>query len=179
MDLPEKLQKSKLVTTAFEFSQNVHAGQKRDNGEDYITHPYRVCISLSEEFEVEDENLLAAGLLHDVIEDSDASHEQLSKIFNEKVARMVDVVTKKKNPDDPKWKEKYYEEIQNADQQTQLLKFVDRLDNIRDLALCPSKEKQIRYLKETKEIFLPWANKFDKKVYEKLVHEIEKIEGSS
>jgi (p)ppGpp synthase/HD superfamily hydrolase len=167
------------VTLAFEFSQKAHAGQKRDDGEDYIMHPYRVCISLSEEFGIEDENVLAAGLLHDVIEDSNTSHEQLSNLFNERVAKMVDALTKKKNPDDPKWKEKYYKELQNSDKQTQLLKFADRLDNIRDLVSCPSKEKQIRYLKETKEIFLPWAKKFNEKVYEKLEQEIEKIRVST
>ncbi|MBU0527543.1 HD domain-containing protein [Candidatus Micrarchaeota archaeon] len=179
MNLPEKLRKSKLVTLAFEFSQKAHTGQKRDSGEEYIVHPYRVCISLFEEFGIEDENLLAAGLLHDVIEDSSTSHEQLSKLFNERVANLVDAVTKKKDSTDPKWKEKYYKNIQNSDEQIQLLKFVDRLDNIRDLISCPSKEKQIRYLKETKELFLPWAKKFNEKVYEKLVQEIEKIEVST
>ncbi len=178
MELPAELRRSKIISRAFGFAEKIHAGQKRDNGDDYIIHPYRVCLSLHREFGVDDEEVLAAGLLHDVMEDSDVDRRQLSDMFGERIAEMVDKVTKRKEPDDPSWKKRYYEALQAADDETQLIKLADRLDNIRDLPKCPSREKQVRYLKETEEVFLPWAKAFDKKVYEKLKQEIGKAEGS-
>ncbi len=178
MELPEKL-KRPMITKAFGYAQKIHAGQKRDDGEDYIIHPYRVCISLNEEFGVKDEEVLAAALLHDVIEDSDVSYSQLSDMFNERIADMVDHVTKRKDPDDPSWKKRYYDALRAADRYTQLIKFADRLDNVRDLLRCPSEEKRVRYLKETREVFLPWAKAFDEKVYRLLKRELEKAEESS
>ncbi len=165
-----------LVKKAYEGAKEVHENQQRDDGEPYFTHPYRVALIILEELEINDANLVASALLHDVIEDSDVSKEDIEDAFNATVASTVDTVSKPKQRVGD-WKEKYYEKIKNSSREIQTLKFADRLDNVRDLARCPSKEKQIRYLKETKEVFLPWAMSFDQKIHSMLKKEIEKVEG--
>jgi len=165
---------NELVGKAYDLAKKVHAKQKRDNGDPYFIHPYRVALILLDEFKIRDANIIAAALLHDVLEDSDVSEEELKKEFNTEVARRVALVTKPKKRTKKGWEDEYYAGIRSSDYGTQLVKFADRLDNIRDLKNA-SKEKQARYLKATKERFLPWMKDVDKKFYRKLRDEIDKF----
>jgi len=164
----------KLVGKAYDLAKKIHASHKRDNGDPYFIHPFRVALILLDEFKILDANLIAAALLHDVLEMSDVAAKELAKEFNKEVAHHVELLTKPKQRTEKGWEDKYYRKIMRSDHGTQLVKFADRLDNIRDLKNC-TKEKQIRYLKATEERFLPWAKDVDKGFYSKLLDEIRKL----
>ena len=80
---------------AFKFAKEFHAGQKRKNtGEEYITHPLKVYKILR--FVTQDDDVLCAALLHDVVEDTEVSYDDLKSSFGEKVTNIVKEVTKDK-----------------------------------------------------------------------------------
>jgi len=109
---------------------------------------------------------------NDVIEDSDTTKKQIEEEFGSRIAELVDLVTKYKDPKDQKWKEKYYKRLQNGSIEAQLIKFADRLSNVRDLPTCPDSAKVKRYTKETIDVFLPWAKTVFPKAYELLKKEL-------
>ena len=81
------------IRAAYEFAEQCHRGQKRKDGSDYITHPLAVAQIVAEELKLDSESIEAA-LMHDCIEDTDATHEQISKLFNPTVADLVEGVSK-------------------------------------------------------------------------------------
>jgi len=81
------------VMEAARFADSLHKDQKRASGEPYIIHPLQVATILNQDLKM-DPNTVMAGLLHDIIEDTDITHEQLRKMFGEEVERLVDGVTK-------------------------------------------------------------------------------------
>jgi len=83
---------SKNIQKAIDFAIKAHAGQKRKSGEDYVIHPILVAVISS--FFSEDENVIIASLLHDVVEDTEYSLEDIKKEFNEEVANLVEGLTK-------------------------------------------------------------------------------------
>lgn len=164
-----------LVGKAYDFAMGVHAGHERDNGDPYFLHPCRVALILLREFGINDAALIAAALLHDVLEMSDVTREELVRDFGETTAALVDSVSKP-GQRTPGWEERYYSGIKAAGHDAQLLKFADRLDNIRDLRNA-TEEKRERYLKATKERFLPWMKEVDQEFHQKLSYEIKKLEA--
>jgi len=150
------------VREAFDYARKKHEGQFRKNQENYIIHPVHVAILLAE-IPV-DTATVCAALLHDVLEDTEASPEELKKLFGEEVLVIVEGVTKLgKFQFDSK-------EVRNAenfrkmflamanDVRIVLLKLADRLHNMRTLEhLNP--EKQARIAQETLEVFAPLANR--------------------
>ena len=83
---------SVMIEEAYEFAREMHEGQYRKSGEPYIIHPVNVAIILADLGL--DDNAIAAGLLHDVVEDTDCSSLDLARKFNEEVAFLVEGVTK-------------------------------------------------------------------------------------
>lgn len=157
-----------LIRQAYELATQAHAGQVRASGEPYIQHPLAVAQILAELSL--DGPTIAAGLLHDVAEDSTANIDDLRQEFGEEVAKLVDGVTKLGQMD--KWREstRNLEEAARAeslrkmflamveDVRVVLIKLADRLHNMRTLSALP-KEKRQRIAKETLEIFSPLANR--------------------
>ena len=151
-----------LIERAFEYAKDKHSKQFRKSGEPYIIHPLEVSIILAELHA--GPNTICAGLLHDVVEDTDTSLEQLTKDFNSDVASIVDGVTKIN-----KLQFSSLEKAQVTNHQKMLfamakdirvviVKLADRLHNMRTLdAMIP--EKQVRIAKETLEIYAPIADK--------------------
>lgn len=149
-----------LVNKAYEVSKRQHDGQKRQSGEEYITHPIAVAqiladLGLSSE-------TLAAALLHDTVEDTGYSIEKLEEDFGPEVARLVDGVTKL---DKVKYGESSAAETVRKmvvamakDIRVLLVKLADRLHNMRTLKYLPS-QKQEQKAKETLEIFAPLAHR--------------------
>ena len=82
----------KIIKKAYEFAKKSHEGQYRLSGEEYITHPISVALILID-FGM-DVNSIVAGLLHDVVEDTEVSKKKIAAIFGEDVASLVDGVTK-------------------------------------------------------------------------------------
>ena len=148
-----------LILKAYEFAKRKHGDQKRKTGEPYIVHPLNVAKILAE-LGMDAETVVAA-LLHDVLEDTDATNEELKKEFGESVASLVEGVTKIGKI---KYKSDQVENYRKLilatakDPRVIILKLADRLDNMRTLWVF-REEKRKRIAKETLEIFVPLAHR--------------------
>ncbi|MFP5263612.1 MAG: HD domain-containing protein [Blastocatellia bacterium] len=159
---PEEL---RLVGRAYEVAESTHAGQMRDEGTPYIVHPVRVAVSLADELEVYSPQLICAALMHDVIEDSPATREDIAETFGEDIARVVWLLTKLEYVSLPA----YLRAIEEAaDTGAPLVKLCDRLDNLRFLAHSPRAEKKRRYIRTTEAYYLPLAARTNKYLYREL-----------
>src|SRR5947207_2831315 len=82
------------VRRAYEVARTAHSGQTRDEGTPYIVHPVRVAVSLVDELRIYTPKLICSALLHDVIEDSEITREEIRRLFNDEVAEVVWLLTK-------------------------------------------------------------------------------------
>ncbi|AIE75780.1 MULTISPECIES: bifunctional (p)ppGpp synthetase/guanosine-3',5'-bis(diphosphate) 3'-pyrophosphohydrolase [unclassified Synechocystis] len=151
-----------LICRAFCFAYDLHAQQRRKSGEPYIAHPVAVAGLLRDLGG--DEAMIAAGFLHDVVEDTDISIEQIEALFGEETASLVEGVTKLSKFNFSSTTEHQAENFRRMflamakDIRVIVVKLADRLHNMRTLdALSP--EKQRRIARETKDIFAPLANR--------------------
>jgi guanosine-3',5'-bis(diphosphate) 3'-pyrophosphohydrolase len=151
-----------LITRAYDFADAAHRGQARKSGEPYITHPVAVA-KICAEFGLDDVTI-AAALLHDAVEDTGASLEQLETLFGADVARIVDGVTKL---DRIKFDSKEAQQAATVrkmlvamakDLRVLIIKLADRLHNMRTIAAMPA-WKQERTAQETLDIYAPLAHR--------------------
>ncbi|MGN1299159.1 MAG: RelA/SpoT family protein [Candidatus Scatovivens sp.] len=153
---------SKLIRRAYDFAVTLHGDQKRKSGEPYIIHPLNVAYILST-LELDDESICAA-LLHDVVEDTKATHEDIVQNFGEPIANMVAGVTKlgtlRYTTEEEAQVENYRKMFlaMGKDIRVILIKLADRLHNMRTLKHL-SRERQIANAKETIDILAPLANR--------------------
>lgn len=152
----------KLIRKAYDYAEKKHFGQKRITGDDYILHPLNVALILTEISA--DAECMAAALLHDTIEDSDATKEEIELLFGKEIALLVDGVTKinKINfSSDSEASAANQRKILvglSEDVRVIIIKLADRLHNMRTLYVL-SEEKQKRKAKETLEILTPVAHR--------------------
>ncbi len=155
-----KKRQVKLIKSAFKFAREAHSGQTRKAGGDYIWHPVAVAEILAE-IQLDHESLIAA-LLHDVVEDTSFTKEDINERFGKNVAEIVDGVTKlgKLEFDNPQeaQAESFRKMIlaMSRDIRVILIKLADRLHNMRTLRVMRP-EKQRRIARETLEIYAPIA----------------------
>src|SRR5246500_2031308 len=151
-----------LVRKAYEYSQKNHAGQHRASGEPYLIHPLEVALVLSEM--KMDGVAVAAGLLHDSVEDTSVTIVDIRKEFGEQVAHIVEGVTKISQIDFSSREEQQAENLRKMmlamvdDIRVVLIKLADRLHNMRTLEHLPP-ERQQKIAKETLDIFAPIAHR--------------------
>lgn len=150
------------ITSAYEFAADKHKDQKRESGEPYITHPIAVAQILIELGM--DTDTICAALLHDVVEDTEASLEDLKKRFGADVANLVDGVTKLNQVSLYSKEEQQAENIRkmllsmSKDIRVIIIKLSDRLHNMRTLAYRNELKRRSVSL-ETMSIFVPLANR--------------------
>ena len=153
----------KLVQKAYEFANINHEGQKRKSGEPYIIHPLNVAYILAT-LDMDEETICAA-LLHDVVEDTKVTHQDLINEFSQEIANLVDGVTKLTQfQQNITVKEQQVEDYRKMflamgkDIRVILIKLADRLHNMRTLKFL-SRDRQIAISKETTELYAPLANR--------------------
>lgn len=151
-----------LVMKAYEYAKMMHKDQKRKSGEPYIIHPVNVAIILAD-LDMDVETIIAA-LLHDVVEDTPATYDDVKNMFSEDIANIVDGVTKL-NKLNYKSSEDFQAEnlrkmilAMNNDIRVIIVKLADRLHNLRTLEYM-NEEKQKQKAKETIEIYAPLAGR--------------------
>ncbi len=152
-----------LLTRAYRFSEKAHQGQVRASGEPYVNHCVEVARILAELHL--DSMTVASGLIHDVIEDTSVTVEEVEAEFGKHVAQIVDGVTKIGNLNFRTGQERQVENYRKLllsiakDVRVILIKLADRLHNMRTLDHLPL-EKQQRIATETMELYAPMAHRF-------------------
>ena len=151
------------IRQAYEFARDAHGPQLRKDGSPFITHPLAVAQIVAEELHLDSESIEAA-LLHDTIEDTDATHEQLAKLFSPTVADLVEGVSKLTRVHYTSKEEEQMENLRkmlmamSKDIRVILIKISDRLHNMRTMEYqTPEKQKQKSF--ETMEIYAPIAHR--------------------
>lgn len=151
-----------LIQKAFNFAYQAHSGQKRKSGEDYFNHCVRTALNLASL--KTDAQIISAGLLHDVLEDTPTKEEDLQKNFGEEITQLVKNVTKIGHY---RYLNQDQEQAMNLvnlilaisqDLRVAIIKLADRLDNMRTLEFLPP-EKIKKIALETRDIFVPLALK--------------------
>ena len=151
-----------LISRAFKFAYNLHEGQMRKSGEPYICHPVAVAGILRDLGG--SPVMIAAGFLHDVVEDTEITIDQIEELFGEEVRRLVEGVTKLSKIN---FKSKTESQAENfrrmflamaQDIRVIVVKLADRLHNMRTLQAMPEHKRRPKAL-ETREIFAPLANR--------------------
>ena len=155
-------QQVEVLNRALDYATKMHEGQKRESGEPYITHPIAVAnilIDLGLDY-----SAVSAALLHDCVEDTTATDEDIKRNFGDEIAELVLGVTKLKKLS---FKSKEEEQAENfrrmffaiaKDIRVLIIKIADRLHNMRTISSL-SKERQIAMATETLEIFAPLASR--------------------
>jgi GTP diphosphokinase / guanosine-3',5'-bis(diphosphate) 3'-diphosphatase len=152
----------KLVERAYELSLQHHQGQKRASGEPYLIHPLEVAIILADM--KLDTVAIAAGLLHDAVEDTPVTNDELKEKFGEQVAHIVEGVTKISKIDFASREEAQAENVRKMmlamvdDIRVVLIKLADRLHNMRTLEHL-SPDRQSKIARETLDIYAPLAHR--------------------
>lgn len=151
-----------IIRRAYEFSLKHHKGQTRASGEPYLIHPLEVAVVLADM--KLDSTAIAAGLLHDAIEDTEVTHEDVRREFGDQVVHIVEGVTKIDKIDFASREERQAENVRKMvlamvdDIRVVLIKLADRLHNMRTLQHLPEDRRQ-NVAKETLEIYAPLAHR--------------------
>lgn len=158
-----KVQDEALLIEAFEFAKEAHKEQKRESGAPYIIHPIEVAILVSE-YKL-DVNSVIAALLHDTVEDTNTTIDDIKNNFGQEIAYLVDGLTKIRDANFSSRTEKNAENFRklilstSKDIRILIIKLFDRLDNIRTLSGIKNKERRDLIANETLMIYVPLAER--------------------
>src|SRR5437762_5940658 len=160
--LPERLDRE-LLGRAYRFSERAHEGQKRLSGDRYVSHCVEVAKILVD-LQL-DSTTVASGLIHDVVEDTAVTVDEIEREFGKEIAEIVDGLTKighlPLNSSQDRQVENYRKLLLSIakDARVILIKLADRLHNMRTLEFLPA-EKRRRIAQETRDLYAPLAHRF-------------------
>jgi GTP diphosphokinase / guanosine-3',5'-bis(diphosphate) 3'-diphosphatase len=159
------------VYRAYEVAYEAHSGQTRDEGTPYIVHPIRVAVSVVDELNLYSPTLVCSALLHDVIEDSDITREEVGRMFGKQIAEIVWLLTKLEDVS----LTHYLASIEAASHTgAPIVKLCDRLDNLRSIVHSPKLEKKRRLIRTTEELYLPLAARTNPYLHDELKRSLNK-----
>lgn len=166
-----------LLTRAFVFAAEKHTGQRRkgENAEPYVNHLAEVAHLLAVAVQGRDANLIAAGLLHDTLEDTETTYAELVSAFNEDIASLVSEVTDDKSLPKQERKRLQVEHAPSRTDRAKMLKLADKTSNLRGIAASPpagwSIERRLEYVRWGRDVVAglrgvhPWLEaQFDEAV---------------
>ena len=165
-----------LITKAYIFSKSSHGSQKRHSGDPYFTHPLAVAEILTD-LKLDQESIVTA-LLHDVVEDTEVTLEEIEKDFGENIARLVDGVTKLGKIESVSPSEIASDNLHKLfiamswDIRVLIVKLADRLHNMRTLFYVPSRERKIKKAQESLDVYAALAGRIG---LEKIKDEIQEL----
>ncbi|NBC35186.1 RelA/SpoT family protein [Novosphingobium sp. FSY-8] len=163
-----------MLNRAYVYTVQKHGTQKRASGDPYFSHPVEVA-GLMTELKLDQDTIITA-LLHDTVEDTLATIEEVEKLFGPDVARLVDGVTKLSKIEAQSEKERAAENLRkfllamSEDLRVLLVKLADRLHNMRTLHFIKSEDKRRRIARETMEIYAPLAERVGMYEYMREMH---------
>ena len=152
-----------LLARAYDFSLKAHGAQRRESGDPYFSHPLEVA-GIITDMKLDSATVVTA-LLHDTVEDTVATLEQIDKEFGAEIARLVDGVTKLSQLETPEESSPQAENFRKLllamsnDLRVLLVKLADRLHNMRTLHFVSNPDKRRRIARETMEIYAPLAER--------------------
>ncbi|MES2961233.1 MAG: bifunctional (p)ppGpp synthetase/guanosine-3',5'-bis(diphosphate) 3'-pyrophosphohydrolase [Pseudomonadota bacterium] len=152
-----------LLQKAYILSKTSHGNQKRHSGDPYFSHPVAVAEILAD-LKLDQESVIT-GLLHDVVEDTDVTLDEIESDFGEEIAKLVDGVTKLGKIESIPSNERVAENFRklalamSEDIRVLLVKLADRIHNMRTLFYVPSREKKVRKAQESLDIYAPLAGR--------------------
>ncbi len=152
-----------ILNRAYVYAMKKHGSQKRESGDPYFSHPIEVAGILTG-LKLDDSSIVTA-LLHDVVEDTEATLEDIEKVFGKDIARLVDGVTKLTRLELQSEQTKHAENFRklvlamSEDIRVLLVKLADRLHNMRTLDSVKSEDKRRRISRETMDIYAPLAER--------------------
>ena len=168
------------LNRAYVYSMKVHGAQKRDSGDPYFSHPLEVAGILTQ-YKLDTSSIVTA-LLHDAVEDTLATLEEIERLFGPEVARLVDGVTKlsrlELQSDQTKQAENFRKLViaMSEDIRVLLVKLADRLHNMRTLKGIASPEKRQRIARETMEIYAPLAERIGMRTVQEELEDLSFLE---
>jgi GTP pyrophosphokinase len=142
-----------LTIKALHYAEMLHCNQKRKDSSDYLSHPVKVCLMLIS-CGIQDDAMLAAALLHDVIEETKATHKDLKEWFTKEIADIVFVLSKKK-----RISAKNYFGAMSKNFKAVIIKAADRMGNVGDMVDYYTPEKIRAYIWETEHYLYPLIEK--------------------
>lgn len=141
------------VLQAISFAAFHHRHQlRKDQRTPYAAHPMRVTLLVAVDFGMTDPDVLAAAVLHDTIEDTNADCDDIIERFGERVASMVAALTKDKRLPEEERERKYFEGLMQAPPEVKLVKVADTLDNLLDSGTISGAGTPTKHLKKAREI---------------------------
>lgn len=145
------------LLNAIAFAAEKHRNQRRKDAQasPYINHPIALANLLANEANIVDENVLLAAVLHDTIEDTDTSHQDILQIFGQDVAKIVAEVTDDKSLSKDERKRLQVEHADHISRGAKLVKLADKICNLRDLISMPPEDWSI----ERKREYFEWAKR--------------------
>jgi GTP diphosphokinase / guanosine-3',5'-bis(diphosphate) 3'-diphosphatase len=168
------------VHTAVEWVIEKHQGQTRLDGTDFACHPLRVALILHELGGQSGADVLCAGLLHDVVEDTETTLDQVSETFGGKVGDLVRAMTLLE-PTEGKTKYDrnlaHFESLRWDGRDAQIVRSADRLDNVRTIVDVPLYDRREEFIRETEEGLVPLALATNTAIYHALVEALEKAKA--
>ncbi|OGM11410.1 hypothetical protein A2Z22_00835 [Candidatus Woesebacteria bacterium RBG_16_34_12] len=185
IDQFKKMDKAKIIK-AYKLAKKYHSGQKRDEGGPYLLHCLRVACLIIEELDIKDSSVICAAILHDSVEDTKLTLEEIKEKFGIKTSELVSNLTRNRSEETElnKYKHKYkkFKETMKKDWETRAIKACDYLDNMMSWSFIPeyhpSRNKFPRWFTEAETMYIPLAKSVDRELVIKMKKVLISIKGT-